>query len=126
MTGKSTAYRIVAAQLGVTAVVAGGLFAIWGSGPGMAALVGGMIGAGSSLAFAVLAFRGGVQGARPTLRNFYLAEGTKFLITAAAFLTAIVWWRVPVVPLLAGYASTLVIYWLALLPGLPTVRVDRA
>ena len=126
MTGKSTAYRIVAAQTGTTAVVAVGVVAIWGLTHGLAALAGGLIGAGSSLAFALLAFRGGVQGARPVLRSFYLAEGTKFLVTAIAFLAAIVWWRLPVLPLLAGYASTLLIYWLALLPSVPTVRVDRA
>jgi ATP synthase protein I len=126
MTGKSTAYRIVAAQLGATILVAGGVFLIWGAAPALAALVGGLIGAGASLAFAVLAFHGGVQGARPVLRSFYLAEAIKFLVTAGSFLLAIAWWRLAALPLLAGYASTLLIYWLALLPSVPTIKVDRA
>jgi F0F1-type ATP synthase assembly protein I len=126
MTGKSTAYRIVAAQVGATVLVASGTFAIWQAALGLAALVGGLAGAGSSLVFALIAFRGDVQGARPVLGRFYLAEGAKFLVTILTFLLAIVWWRLPVLPLLAGYASTLLIYWLALLPSVPTVRVDRA
>jgi ATP synthase protein I len=126
MTGKSTAYRIVVAQLGATILVAGGIFPIWGAAPALAALVGGLIGAGANLAFALLAFHGGVQGARPVLRRFYLAEAIKFLVTAGSFLLAIAWWRLAALPLLAGYASTLLIYWLALLPSVPTVKVDRA
>jgi hypothetical protein len=74
MTGKSTAYRIVAAQLGATILVAGGVFLIWGAAPAL----------------------------------------------------AIAWWRLAALPLLAGYASTLLIYWLALLPSVPTIKVDRA
>lgn len=126
MTGKSTAYRIVAAQLGVSVLVAGVILAIWGMSLGLAALVGGLIGAGANLAFALIAFRGGVQGARPVLRRFYLAEGAKFVVTAIAFLLAIVWAQLAPPPLLAGYALTLLVYWLALLPTVPTVKVNRA
>jgi len=126
MTGKSMAYRIVATQIGITVLLSVTFLAIWGSASGLAAMVGGLIGAGTNLLLAAIVFRGGVQGAQSVLRRMYLGEGAKILITALCFLTAIAWWSLAVLPLLVGYAATLLIYWLALLPAVPAIKADRA
>jgi len=100
------AYRIVATQIGITVLLSVTFLAIWGSATGLAAMVGGLIGAGTNLLLAAVVFRGGVQ--------------------ALCFLMAIAWWRLAALPLLVGYAATLLIYWLALLPAVPAIKADRA
>jgi ATP synthase protein I len=126
MNGKSTAFRIVLAQLAMALAVGGVAWAVGGAGSGLAALVGGLINVVASLYFALQVFSGGVRPAQSVLRSFYIGEVVKFLITAALFGVAVALWRLDVLPLLAGFGLTLVVYWLALLPAGAIHRWNRA
>jgi ATP synthase protein I len=111
MNGKSTAYRILLAQLLVTLVLAALLLGIQGGRFAAAALTGGLIGVISNAVFAWLALSGGVQPARQVMRQFYLAEVSKFIITVALFLLALNLFKTLFLPILLGYGLTLVVYW---------------
>ena len=111
MNGKSTAYRILLAQLTVTLVLAALLLGIQGSRFALAALTGGFIGVISNAVFAWFALSGGVQPAQRVMRQFYLAEVSKFVITVALFLAALSLFKTLFLPVLLGYGLTLVVYW---------------
>ncbi len=111
MNGKSTAYSILLAQLTVTLVLAVLLLGIQGSRFALAALTGGFIGVISNAVFAWFALSGGVQPARQVMRQFYLAEVSKFAVTVALFLVALSFFRTLFLPVLLGYGVTLVVYW---------------
>ncbi len=117
------ALQIVVAQVGASAVVAA-LFAAFGSvTAGYSALVGGAIGALSSLYMALYLFRGRrANDPKRIMRAMYFAEATKMVITILLFLAVIVWLSVDVAPLFCGYIVTFVVYWLALLKNLPDTQ----
>lgn len=126
MNGKSTAYRIVLAQLAMSLVAGAVAWVIAGASAGLAALVGGLINVIANLYFALQVFSGGVRPARSVLNSFYVGEAVKFLITAALFGVAVAVWQLSVPPLLAGFGLTLVVYWLALLPAGAIHRWNKA
>jgi len=111
MNGKSTAYRILLSQLTVTLVLAALLLGIQGGRFALAALTGGFIGIISNAVFAWFALSGGVQPARQVMRQFYLAEVSKFAVTVALFLVALNLFKTLFLPILLGYGLTLVAYW---------------
>lgn len=127
MNGKSTAYSILLAQLTVTLVLAALLLGIQGSRFALAALTGGFIGVISNAVFAWLALSGGVQPARRIMRQFYLAEMSKLVVTVALFLVALTFFKTLFLPVLLGYGVTLVVYWTVplLLPA-PTQKAGEA
>ncbi|MDR2188991.1 MAG: ATP synthase subunit I [Azonexus sp.] len=96
----------------------------WGMADGNAAvsaLVGGLIGIVANLGYAWRAMRL-TPGADPikAYRAQLAGEGLKFVLTLGGF--ALVFLRyeeVAVVPLFLGYASTFVIFWVALLKKTP-------
>lgn len=122
MNGKSTAYRIVLAQLVAAVVVAALLFAISGAPAAIAAAAGGGIAVVANLYVVRHLFAGGVVPAKTVLRRFYVAETVKIVLTAGLFLAALVVFELPFLPLLLGYGVTLVVYWAALLPLAPVHR----
>ena len=115
MNGKSTAYRIVLAQLGAAVFMAVLLYALGGAASGAAAAVGGAIAVISNFYFACHVFAGGVVPAHTVMRRFYVAEVVKALLTGGLFLVAILVLKLSFLPLLLGYAVALVVYWVALL-----------
>ncbi len=126
MNGKSTAYGIVLTQFGM-ALVAGLAAGFWAGLPaGLAALAGGLINTVASLALALLVFRGGVRPADQIAKSFYVAEAVKVLLTAAMLLLAMTVLDLAFLPLAAGFALTLLAYWLALLPAGPIQRWIKA
>lgn len=126
MNGKSTAYGIVLTQLGM-AFVAGLAAWFWsGRSAGAAALAGGLINAVASLTVAILVFRGGVRPAGEIAKSFYVAEAVKILLTAVLLLLALTVFGLAFLPLAAGFALTLLAYWLALLPAGPIQRWIKA
>lgn len=122
MNGKSTAYRIVLAQLVAALGVAVLLYAISGAQAGVAAAAGGAIAVVANLYFVRHLFAGGVAPAQTVLRRFYVAETVKIVLTAGLFLAALVAFELSFLPLLLGYGVTLVVYWVALLPLAPAHR----
>lgn len=113
MNGKSTVYSILLAQLTVTLALAALLLGIQGSRFALAALTGGFIGVISNAVFAWFALSGGVQPARQVMRQFYLAEFSKLVVTVALFLAALTFFKTLFLPVLLGYGVTLVVYWTA-------------
>ncbi|MDH3514416.1 MAG: ATP synthase subunit I [Gammaproteobacteria bacterium] len=97
----------------------------WGavdSTSAVAVVAGGLINVIANLCFALQVFAGGVRPARSVLRSFYLAEAVKLLLTAALFALALAVLRLAPLPLLLGFAVTLMAYWLVLLPSGPVQR----
>lgn len=126
MNGKSTAYGIVLTQFGM-ALVAGMAAWLWSGLPaGLAALTGGLINTVASLTVALLVFRGGVRPAGEIAKSFYVAEAVKILLTAVLLLLAMTVLDLAFLPLAAGFALTLLAYWLALLPAGPVQRWIKA
>ncbi len=123
MNGKSTAYRIVAAQLAAVLLVAALLYAASGTAPAAAAAAGGGIAVISNFYFARRVFAAGVLPARTVLRRFYIAEAVKIFLTAGLFLVALAVLELSFLPMLLGYGITLVVHWAALL--LPAAPVHR-
>ena len=117
MTGITTAYRIVLAQL-VMALIAGIIaWSAMGSAVAIAVIAGGLINVISNLYFALHVFSGGVRTARSILGGFYVAETVKLLLTAALFALALAVLKLSPLPLLTGFIVTLTGYWLVLLPA---------
>jgi ATP synthase protein I len=126
MNGKSTAYRIVLAQLAAALVVAAAIGGLWGARAGYSALVGGLISTVTSLYFALHVFGVRASAARVVVRSFYTAEVVKMAITALLFLAAVVWLKVDFLPLIVAYALTLLVYWFALLSAPPAAKANQA
>lgn len=127
MNGKTTAYGIVAAQLGFALAGSAVLFALAGGMAGGSALAGGLIGVATTLFVALRVIgRGTVRPAKDVLRRFYGAVAGKFFLTMALFALAIGVFQLPFPPLLMGYGLTLVVYWLALLPRKARAQWDNA
>lgn len=122
MTGKSTAYRIVLAQLAVALLAGFFAYVAAGAAAGIAALAGGLINVVANLYFAAKVFGRGVRPASEVLRSFYGAEAVKIVITGALFFITVAVWHLEFLPLLAGFMVTFAVYWLALLPAGPVHR----
>jgi ATP synthase protein I len=114
---RAKAYRIVAAQLAVTAVVSLGFSAFSGMAAAGSAFAGGLISAAGSLVFARWLASAGGCSPRDFARAFYVGEGLKIVLTVALFWVAMELLEASPAPLLITYAVTLIVYWLALLPG---------
>jgi len=122
---KSIAYRIVLAQLAIALVFAVVCLAAWGRSTATAALAGGVIGVVTNLYVARRVFGNGtVRPAQQVLQRFYAAEAVKFALTFGLFALGIGVLKLNALPLLGGYALTLAVYWLALLPTRPKLELN--
>ena len=109
------ALMLVAGQVAIAAVVALVCTALIGLQAGLAAAVGGGIGAAASLAQVASGFRRGAAGNAPAIaRGFYRGEALKIGVTVLLFVLALRGRRLEPGPLLAGYVATFVAYWVAL------------
>jgi F0F1-type ATP synthase assembly protein I len=122
---QAKALQIVTAQAAVAAVVAVVLAALSGWAAGGSALAGGLIAAAGSLYFARWLAAAGNRPPRDFARAFMIGEGLKIAFTALAFWVAIVPFGARPAPLVSAYAITLIVYWLALLPGMPGAATQR-
>ena len=126
MNGKSTAYGIVLTQFGMALVAALAIWPVSDFSVAAAVLAGGLINTVASLMVALLVFRGGVRPADQIAKSFYVAEAAKILLTAMLLLLAMTVLKLAFLPLAAGFALTLLAYWLALLPAGPIQRWMKA
>lgn len=113
---KLTAYRVVAAQFITAISIAGILLPLAGPRLACSALAGGLAGALPSLYLALRMFRLDTRMAPSRmLRSIYVGEAIKVVSTVALFVIAILLFDLDVLTMLAAYAATIVVNWLALL-----------
>lgn len=110
--GRRTALRAVVVQFLVTIVLAAA-FLVQGAREALAAGLGGLaLVLGNALA-AVMALAS-IVPARVALGSLLLGTMAKWLVVTAMFLVALLLWRLPPLPLLAGLVAGLLAYLLAL------------
>jgi ATP synthase protein I len=114
------AVRLVASQLGLSAVIAGAMLFEYGQRAAVSALAGGGIGAAANLVQAVFFFRHG-PGADPKriVRGMYAGEAAKLGVTVLLLAVVLSSTRVAAGPFFAAYLAGFVVYWFALLKGGP-------
>jgi ATP synthase protein I len=109
------ALMLVAGQVAIAGVVALICAVMMGAPAGVAAAIGGGIGAVGSLAQVASGFRSSNAGDAPAIaRGFYRGEAMKIAVTVLLFVLALRGRHLAAGPLFAGYVATFVAYWVAL------------
>jgi ATP synthase protein I len=109
------ALMLVAGQVAISVVVALICAAVIGAPAGLAALLGGGIGAAGSLVQVAASFRRTTANAPSAIaRGFYRGEALKIAVTVLLFIAVLRRRSLPPGPLFAGYAATFAAYWVAL------------
>jgi ATP synthase protein I len=107
---------LVAGQVAIAGIVALICAALIDAPAGLAAGIGGGIGAVASLVQVASGFRRSAAGNAPAIaRGFYRGEALKIGVTVLLFVLALRGRRLAAGPLFAGYVATFVAYWVALL-----------
>jgi ATP synthase protein I len=107
---------LVAGQVAIAGIVALVCAASIDPQAGLAAAIGGGIGAVASLAQVASGFRRSAAGdARAIARGFYRGEAMKIAVTVLLFVLALRGRHLAAGPMFAGYVATFVAYWVALL-----------
>jgi ATP synthase protein I len=115
------AFGVVLGQAGVSVVAALIAWGIAGQGAGMSALLGGGIATVGSLAMAGLVFAGAAANAQRIVAAFYVGEAAKLAIVVVLFVVVLRVVKVVPLAMLAGFAATYLVYWIALVAALPSV-----
>lgn len=110
----STVAKILSFQVLIIAVVSLG-FAVGGWQKAYSSVLGGLAAFIPNLYFALRISRSAVQEARQILRSFYTGESVKLILTATIFMLIFQLPSIEVLPLMAGYATALSVFWFALL-----------
>ena len=114
------AFGVVLGQAGVTVTAA---LCAWGfadARAGLSALLGGGIATAGSLAMARLVFgRGAGASAQRALDALYVGEAVKLAVVIVLLVLVLKWVRVVPLAMLAAFAATFLVYWIALLAALP-------
>ena len=119
------AFGVVLGQAGVSVIVALAAWALAGAGAALSAVLGGGIATAGSLAMAGLVFAGALASAQRIVAAFYAGEAVKLVVVAALFVVVLRTVRVVPLAMLAGFAATYLVYWIALLGALPAVSGTR-
>jgi ATP synthase protein I len=112
--GMPTVAKILGYQLLIITVVSLG-FAVGGWQKAFSSALGGLAAFVPNLYFALRVSRAAGQEPRKILTSFYTGESVKLLLTAALFLMIFQIPSLEILPLLAGYAAALSVFWFALL-----------
>ena len=113
------AFGVVLGQALVTAIAGLVALGLAGTVAALSALAGGGIATAGSLAMAALAFGGARAPAQRVLGAFYLGEAVKLTLVVVLFVVALKLMRVQPLAMLAGFAATYLMYWVALAGALP-------
>ena len=114
------AFGVVLGQAVVTVVVALGALWLAGRVAALSALLGGGIATAGSLAMAAVGFAGApAADAQRALSAFYVGEAVKLALVVVLFVVVLKWVKVAPLAMLAAFAATLLVYWIALLSALP-------
>jgi ATP synthase protein I len=115
------AYGVVLGQAGVSAIAALIAFALAGREAAISALLGGGIATLGSLAMALLVFASAVANAQRIVAAFYVGEALKLTTVVVLFVVVLRTVRVVPLAMLASFAATYLVYWIALIGALPAV-----
>ena len=113
------AFGVVLGQAVVTAIAAGVALGVAGTVAALSTLLGGGIATAGSLAMAALVFGGAGASAQRVLGAFYVGEAVKLVVVVVLFVVALKLMRVQPLAMLAGFAATYLMYWVALAAALP-------
>jgi len=120
------AFGVVLGQAAVTLIVALSSWLIAGRGAALSALLGGGISTAASLVMAALSFGGSAgANAQRALRAFYVGEAVKVALVVLLFVVVLKVMTVAPLAMLAAYAATFFVYWVALADALPTRGMPR-
>jgi ATP synthase protein I len=119
------AFGVVLGQAGVTGVTALAAWGLAGAGAALSALLGGGIATVGSLAMAALVFAGAVANAQRIVVAFYAGEAVKLAVVVMLFVVVLRTVKVVPLAMLAGFAVTYLVYWIALLGALPSSSGTR-
>jgi len=115
------ALGVVLGQAGVTVVVAVVGWGLAGRGAGGSALLGGGIATVGSLGMVALVFAGAAADAQRIVAAFYTGEAVKLALVVLLFVVVLRTVRVVPLAMLAGFAATYLVYWIALVGALPAM-----
>jgi ATP synthase protein I len=118
------AFGVVLGQAAVTAVAALCAWTLAGQLAGLSALLGGGIATVGSLVMAGLVF-GSAGSAQRALSGFYIGEAVKLAVVVGLFVVVLKLVRVAPLAMLAAFAATFLVYWIALLRALSSVSRAR-
>lgn len=117
---RAAAWRLAGWQVAVTVVLAAGAAWIGGRPWVVSAICGGGIGIVAGLYQALRMFRiDASEQPDAYMRGVFSSEALKILLTVALFIAAIRVLRVEMVPAIAAYAGTFIVYWAALATNYP-------
>ena len=119
------AFGVVLGQAGVTLIAALAAWGLAGRGAAVSALLGGGIATVGSVAMVALVFAGAAAGAPRIVAAFYTGEAVKLAAVIALFVVVLRTVRVVPLAMLAGFAATYLVYWIALVGALPAVGPRR-
>ncbi|MCP5143613.1 MAG: ATP synthase subunit I [Gammaproteobacteria bacterium] len=109
-------FRIVAAQVVCGLAIVLGMLVFKGAHAAYSALVGAAIGVIPSFYLARRMFRPSAEpSARGAVRNIYMAESLKILLTVALFVIALLALKVDFLVVVLTYIAIMAVHWLALL-----------
>ena len=107
--------KILGWQLGISFFAAVVFAKLSGLEHAISAAVGGLAGFIPSCLFAYMVKKATDINPANLLQRFYLAEATKWVLTAGLFLIIFQFHNIKIIPLLTGYVAVLSIFWFALL-----------
>ena len=119
------AYGVVLGQALVTAVAALVALGLAGREAAVSALLGGGIATAGSVAMVALVFAGAAVDSRRIVAAFYAGEALKLAVVVVLFVVVLKTVRVVPLAMLAGFAATYLMYWIALVGALPSMGVRR-
>ncbi|MDE2136685.1 MAG: ATP synthase subunit I [Gammaproteobacteria bacterium] len=119
------AFGVVLGQAAVTLVAALAAAGLAGRAAGTSALLGGGIATAGSLAMALLVFAGAAVDSQRIVAAFYVGEALKLAVVVVLFVVVLKTVRVVPLAMLAGFAATYLMYWIALVGALPAMGARR-
>ena len=119
------AFGVVLGQAGVTLIAALAAWGIAGQGAAWSALLGGGIATAGSVAMVALVFAGAAARGPRIVAAFYTGEAVKLAVVVTLFVVVLRTVRVVPLAMLAGFAATYLVYWIALVGALPAVGPRR-
>jgi len=119
------AYGVVLGQALVTVMAALVALGLAGREAAVSALLGGGIATAGSVAMVALVFAGAAANAQRIVAAFYAGEALKLAVVVVLFVVVLKTVRVVPLAMLAGFAATYLMYWIALVGALPAMGARR-
>ncbi|MGR9072137.1 MAG: ATP synthase subunit I [Gammaproteobacteria bacterium] len=111
----STVSKILVLQILAICIVSSGFFLMGSWRQFVSSALGGLVGFLPNIYFALRVTSAPVSDAKKVVRSFYAGETGKLLLTALLFYLVFQLPGIELLPLLAGFAAVLSVFWFALL-----------